>query len=226
MTLAIRTLRHYLTSSVFLPNIFQFIHLRSQQQQQRLNGIRNHSLVHGKKRAISIATWQNQFLNTERVYGYPFPTNASWEHCKGTSAGFRGYTCGLWTTFHAITVSAYMHGLQNPLRPLLCIKDWVANFFGCLDCRQHFLHMTSTLYPMTKRRVRHAYDTILYLWRAHNILNARLHGDNSTEDPQFTKQQFPPFFLCSPCHSNKMFNRKHVRNFLVSYYTAIRPYMR
>lgn len=37
----------------------------------------------------------------------PFPTGGEWEHCRGTTPQFRGYTCGLWTLFHAVTVSAY-----------------------------------------------------------------------------------------------------------------------
>lgn len=79
--------------------------------------------------------------------------NASWEHCKGTAPGYRGYTCGLWTTFHAITVNAFIHKLQSPINLLFSIRGWIANFFGCLDCRQHFLHMTTTVYPLNKHRV-------------------------------------------------------------------------
>ncbi|EJW77558.1 Erv1/Alr family protein [Wuchereria bancrofti] len=180
--------------------------------------------AHKGKHAISTIVWRNQFQNVERVYGYPFPTNASWEHCKGTALGYRGYTCGLWTTFHAITVNAFIQGLQSPINLLLSIRGWVVNFFGCLDCRRHFLHMTTTLYPLTKRRVQNTHDMMFYLWRAHNIVNARLHGDKATEDPQFEKRQFPPIFLCSMCHSDGMFSRKNVRDFLISFYTAIRPY--
>lgn len=89
----------------------------------------------------------------QRVYGYPFPTNASWEHCKGTTLGLRGYTCGLWTTFHAITINAFIQGVQSPTGLLFSIRSWVENFFGCLDCRRHFSHMTTTLYPLNARRV-------------------------------------------------------------------------
>lgn len=91
--------------------------------------------------------------------------NASWEHCKGTAPGYRGYTCGLWTTFHAITVNAFMQGLQSPINLLYSIRGWVVNFFGCLDCREHFLHMTTTLYPLTERRVSFFHSSI-YL---HNL---------------------------------------------------------
>uniref|UniRef100_A0A915Q1B9 Sulfhydryl oxidase n=1 Tax=Setaria digitata TaxID=48799 RepID=A0A915Q1B9_9BILA len=176
------------------------------------------------KRVISTTVWRNQFQNIERAYGYPFPLNAAWEHCKGTALGYRGYTCGLWTTFHAITVNALVEGLQTPINVLFSIRGWVSYFFGCLDCRKHFLHMTTTLYPLTKRRVQNTHDMVFYLWQAHNIVNARLHGDKATEDPQFKKRQFPPIFLCSACHSGGMFSRRNVRDFLINFYTAIRPH--
>ncbi|VBB30788.1 unnamed protein product [Acanthocheilonema viteae] len=167
--------------------------------------------AHRAKSVISTAVWRNQFQNIERLYGYPFPMNASWEHCKGTALGYRGYTCGLWTTFHAITVNAFVQKLQSPISLLLSIRGWVVNFFGCLNCRQHFLHMTTTLYPLTKRRVQSAYDMIFYLWRAHNIVNARLHGDKATEDPQFEKQQFPPIGDIEKCDISESFKQTETR---------------
>lgn len=85
------------------------------------------------------------------------------------------------------------------------------------------MHMTTVLFPMNDRRVRHSHDMIMYLWRAHNIVNNRLHGD-TTEDPQFTKYQFPPLFLCPTCHSGGHFSRRQVRNFLLRYYANIRPH--
>lgn len=66
----------------------------------------------------------------------------------------------------------------------------------------------------------------MYLWRAHNIVNNRLHADKLTEDPQFPKYQFPPFFLCPSCHAGGQFSRRKVRNFLLRYYVNIRPHHR
>lgn len=63
---------------------------------------------------------------------------------------------------------------------------------------------------------------MLYLWRAHNIVNNRL-KNTSTEDPQYVKYQFPPTFLCPLCQSGGHFSRRQVRNFLLRYYTSIHP---
>uniref|UniRef100_A0A914CAW3 Sulfhydryl oxidase n=2 Tax=Acrobeloides nanus TaxID=290746 RepID=A0A914CAW3_9BILA len=178
---------------------------------------------------VSAQEWQNQFESVERVYAHPFPTNASWQQCQGSSPQFRGYTCGLWTTFHTLTVHAYMDTMKNrnfnPLKPLKAIQGWVNSFFGCEHCRQHFMQMTKTIFPLNDRRVRVRHDMIMYLWRAHNIVNHRLHGD-VTEDPQFIKYQFPPLFLCPMCHSGGHFSRRQVRNFLLRYYANIKPHHR
>ncbi|KAF7635605.1 Sulfhydryl oxidase [Meloidogyne graminicola] len=175
---------------------------------------------------ISVEEWRNQFESVERVYGYPFVQNSTWQHCAGSSIEFRGYTCGLWTTFHALTANViitHMGTSPNPMGPLRAIQGWVTSFFGCEHCRQHFMKMTTQTFPMNEQRVSRLNDMLMYLWRAHNIVNARLHGSN-TEDPQFPKYQFPPLFLCPKCHSGGHFSRRQTRNFLISYYGSIRPY--
>uniref|UniRef100_A0A9J2P841 Sulfhydryl oxidase n=1 Tax=Ascaris lumbricoides TaxID=6252 RepID=A0A9J2P841_ASCLU len=295
--------------------------------------------AHKREMSVSSAAWHHQFINIERVYGRPFAQNASWEHCKGSTPQLRGYTCGLWTTFHALTINVYLEAKdeeQDPLKPLKTIKGWVSSFFGCLHCRRHFHHMTTKLFPMNERRrntlhnlrftlqrsrgqrqphretwlrqlqrenemveqdnalpsrpafharskcqavfliavsrlnyipirvrqsaliqrlsaqrlgpnlihlyvfvscsekrdtsypysalhmIRQASDTMMYLWRAHNIVNRRLHTD-LTEDPQFEKRQFPAPFLCPTCQvGNEHFSKKEVRRFLLRYYGNIR----
>uniref|UniRef100_A0AC35U774 Sulfhydryl oxidase n=1 Tax=Rhabditophanes sp. KR3021 TaxID=114890 RepID=A0AC35U774_9BILA len=182
-----------------------------------------------KSGSLSVRDWKNQFESVERLYAYPFPQNTTWQHCAGSDTQYRGYTCGLWTTFHTLTVHTYLDTVKdaamNPLQPLKSIQGWVNSFFGCQHCKNHFMHMTTTLFPMTERRVRHNHDMMMYLWRAHNIVNNRLHGD-MTEDPLFIKYQFPPLFLCPTCHSGGNFSRRQVRNFLLRYYGNIKPHAR
>ncbi|RCN47689.1 thioredoxin [Ancylostoma caninum] len=194
-----------------------FIHMREYLESRR------------NRRMVSVDDYKRQFENVERVYANPFPTNSSWQHCKGTTPMFRGYTCGLWTTFHALTVHTYIDTIKdtnvNALKPLKSIQGWVKGFFGCQHCKRHFMNMTTNIFPMTERRIRHPHDMMTYLWRAHNIVNNRLHGD-PTEDPQFIKMQFPPPFLCPTCHSGGQFSRRQVRNFLLRYYGSIKPHNR
>nr|CDJ92431.1 Thioredoxin and Erv1 Alr domain containing protein [Haemonchus contortus] len=155
---------------------------------------------------ISTDDWQKEFIAAEEAANDPFAVNSDWDHCRGSSGQFRGYTCGLWISFHALTVSAYKQAEDHlaefkPLEPLQAIRSWVGSFFGCLHCREHFLKMTTSTFPM-ESQVRKPEDIFLYLWRAHNIVNARLQG-RETEDPQFPKVQFPASFLCSDCTANE-----------------------
>uniref|UniRef100_A0A914RKM8 Sulfhydryl oxidase n=1 Tax=Parascaris equorum TaxID=6256 RepID=A0A914RKM8_PAREQ len=64
----------------------------------------------GLNNSISVEEYQDEFLRAEEQNYRPFPINEDWEHCKGSNPQFRGYTCGLWTTFHALTVQSYMDG--------------------------------------------------------------------------------------------------------------------
>lgn len=64
-------------------------------------------------------------------------------------------------------------------------------------------------------------DSFMYLWKAHNIVNKRLHGD-ATEDPQFTKYQFPPKFLCPQCRKGDDFDEDKLKQFLLQYYRNIK----
>jgi thiol oxidase len=67
-------------------------------------------------------------------------------------------------------------------------------------------------------------DVVVYLWKAHNIVNARLHGDEATEDPQFPKEQFPPAFLCPDCRDQSgELNQEKVLRFMLQYSTNIKP---
>ena len=73
-------------------------------------------------------------------------------------------------------------------------------------------------------KVKSPEDVVLYLWKAHNIVNNRLHGDEATEDPQFPKEQFPPAFLCSDCRDAKgELDPTKVLPFLLQYSTNIKP---
>lgn len=65
---------------------------------------------HGLDQPLSIEDWQAEFVRAEEDQSHPFPVTPDWEHCKGSEPQFRGYTCALWTAFHALTVWAYRNG--------------------------------------------------------------------------------------------------------------------
>lgn len=130
----------------------------------------------------------------------PVFSSNRWVGCQGSATGLRGFTCGLWVLFHFITVqAANAKGTSDPLEALRAVHGFVKHFFGCSDCSQHFQTMA------TRNRIWNVTDkneAILWLWNAHNEVNARLAGD-ATEDPLFPKILFPPESNCATCrHHN------------------------
>ncbi|CAJ0560911.1 unnamed protein product, partial [Mesorhabditis spiculigera] len=99
-----RTVRKKRTSSTILKNSERarlvFTHMREWLEARKGYG------------HFPSSEWIRQFEMIERVYARPFPTNSSWQHCEGSSGRYRGYTCGLWTTFHAITVHTYIDTIK------------------------------------------------------------------------------------------------------------------
>merc|ERR1712196_616359 len=89
-----------------------------------------------------------------------------------------GYTCGLWTLFHMLTFSAPRAGI-SPIQTMAIIRSYVDNFFGCAQCRQHFLQMYDECWggrcDITEDPSDENYRLLaLWLWRAHNTVNGRV----------------------------------------------------
>lgn len=143
-----------------------------------------------------------------------------WIGCKGSTDSYRGYPCGLWTTFHMLTVNFALERnkafatqalLEDPAAVLRAMHGYMGTFFGCADCAAHFMEMASR----NKIFDVHSKDeAVLWLWRAHNEVNARLSGDN-TEDPEHKKIQYPAAEHCPACrYVNNSWNEEEVLRYL------------
>ena len=90
------------------------------------------------------------------------------------------------------------------------------HFFGCNECSKHFLEMSQSV---TSEVTSHT-ESVLWLWRGHNQVNKRLHGDES-EDPKFPKVQFPPRNVCPQCKSadGMKWDEERVLSFLIGFYS-------
>ncbi|KAG0724309.1 Sulfhydryl oxidase 2 [Chionoecetes opilio] len=146
------------------------------------------------------------------------PRHQPWIGCAGSDPKFRGYPCGLWTTFHVLTVNSVLQDgakrFYDPLRTVKAIHGYVKFFFGCSYCSEHFQAMYA---EDAESSIKVADDTILWLWRGHNKVNQRLKGDVS-EDPQHPKQQFPPPTVCPSCWQGKDINAREVLTYLKTIY--------
>nr|CAH8830473.1 unnamed protein product [Trichobilharzia regenti] len=148
--------------------------------------------------------------------------------CRGSKPHFRGYPCGLWTLFHALTVQQYLLSTSKS-EPQVdsvahALNRFVPRFFSCTYCAFHFALNTAnivkpgesilpedrpspspeqfifdeTIIPTLPKAPITPRDSVLWLSFVHNRVNKRLAGQLS-EDPTAPKIQFPSFDICPNC---------------------------
>ncbi|CAK1588261.1 unnamed protein product [Parnassius mnemosyne] len=131
----------------------------------------------------------------ETTHAPVYTSDLDYIGCKGSQPKFRGYTCGLWTLFHTLTVNAAKKpGTEGP-KVLRALHGYVKHFFGCTECSEHFQAMAARnrLFDVKEND-----KAVLWLWISHNEVNLRLAGD-ITEDPEHPKIQFPSVSKCPEC---------------------------
>ncbi|KAG7392620.1 Sulfhydryl oxidase 1 [Phytophthora pseudosyringae] len=126
-----------------------------------------------------------------------FPANlftssedTNWAFCKT-------YTCGLWTLFHSITVSEVKGNEQTvtqPLKPsriMAAIRLYVKNFFGCEECREHFMlsNPEKIIDELAESDGKGPHAVIMWIWKMHNTVNKVLR-----------KEQWPSKTACPICY--------------------------
>uniref|UniRef100_A0A915PID6 Sulfhydryl oxidase n=1 Tax=Setaria digitata TaxID=48799 RepID=A0A915PID6_9BILA len=140
--------------------------------------------------------------------------------CRGSKAHFRGFSCGIWTIIHAMSIQAYKIEKDNPnfnanndlIEPF---HQFIWHFFSCAECASHFhegilrRNMSAVVTPK---------DGVMWLWMIHNVVNKFI-ARTASEDPAFPKQQFPPVSLCSRCwRPDGQFDEEEVLDFMINYY--------
>ena len=145
-----------------------------------------------------------------------------WVGCRGSEENFGGYSCGLWSLWHFLTVAQLEAGLGHPREVLRAMVSFVRDFFGCRECSEHFLQMVSNG-TLVETEVESYDDAVLFLWRKHNQVNLRLVGD-ATDDPHYPKTFFPRKRFCSDCYREDTENessgeRENILRFLVNHYS-------
>uniref|UniRef100_A0A915DQQ7 Sulfhydryl oxidase n=1 Tax=Ditylenchus dipsaci TaxID=166011 RepID=A0A915DQQ7_9BILA len=173
-----------------------------------------------KDRKFTSDEWNSTFIANEEKEN-PFPKKSDeFEHCKGSSIEYRGFTCGLWSAFHTLTINSYLNAKEQQPSD----KNSKGQTGELRTLPKTFHEHDNNEFPMDKSKVQKPEDAFMYMWEAHNLVNNHLHGD-MTEDPQFIKYQFPPAFLCTSCKAdNKKFDKENVQKFLLEYYTNIKPH--
>lgn len=153
----------------------------------------------------------------ENAHSPVYTTNLEYIGCKGSQPKYRGYSCGLWTLFHTLTVNAAQKpGTEGP-KVLKAMHSYIKNFFGCTDCSEHFQAMAARNRIFD---VKENDKAVLWLWISHNEVNLRLAGD-ITEDPQHPKIQYPSVNQCPECRlARGAWNLPAVYEYLQKVYLA------
>lgn len=111
-----------------------------------------HSLIDDLLANMEMISKSQQDL--ERILKkHPMPRDSWSKLCDKTGSG--GFSCGMWKLFHIITVGIAEHrgGLNliesgmveegstvfSPMDAADVIREYMAHFFGCKDCRDHFI---------------------------------------------------------------------------------------
>ncbi|KAL3666731.1 hypothetical protein V7S43_008354 [Phytophthora oleae] len=139
-------------------------------------------LMNKWKQLVSDKTFPaNLFVSSE---------DESWAFCKT-------YTCGLWTLFHSITVTEVKVGKKSvtqpwkPSRIMAAIRMYVKHFFGCEECREHFLasNPESIIEELAISDGKGPHAVAFWIWKMHNTVNKVLRKD-----------QWPSKAACPICY--------------------------
>lgn len=84
----------------------------------------------------------------------------------------------------------------EPSAMLDAVRDFLAEYFKCLYCRNHFLkQFDSGAYDLAAAR-RSSAEALLYLWRLHNAVSVRITAWHRCES---VDRRWPPMSLCPTC---------------------------
>uniref|UniRef100_A0A7S2FYC4 Sulfhydryl oxidase n=1 Tax=Octactis speculum TaxID=3111310 RepID=A0A7S2FYC4_9STRA len=143
--------------------------------------------------------WRNREYTAQlKSWGLVEPTEPdSYQWCRSSVMGEGGYPCGLWLLFHTIlTNSDRSHA---PL-VLTSIKNWVENFYGCVECAANFLEEWDEYGG--EENTGHV-DSVIWLWKVHNLVRERL---TIEDDSVGTKTQWPTTEICELCFTEETRN--------------------
>lgn len=138
------------------------------------------------------ARWESM-LDAHGVRASADGQPAAWRECAPSVSPF---TCGLWLVLHAATVRAAADADASSV--FAAVVDLVDRFFGCDTCRAHFLALVEADGAALRTRTAGRRELALWLWRAHNSVNARLARERSSPRAR-GKAQRPTRAECPQC---------------------------
>ncbi|GMF31173.1 unnamed protein product [Phytophthora fragariaefolia] len=148
-----------------------------------------------QQKSWSLEEWKKLFegwRSSARELAYPIDLfdprgddDSGWAACKT-------YTCGLWTLFHSMsTRDIKAEDGWKPSETMAGIRLYMKNFFGCEECRQHFMEANpeSLVKDLEASDPNGPHAVVMWAWKMHNSVNNRLN-----------RNQWPSVSDCSSCY--------------------------
>jgi hypothetical protein len=209
-------------------------------------GWKLHALLDQLIRDFSYITKHEAYLY--RILDQFRPVSSVWSPACSKGDPDAGYTCGLWELFHAMTVGVVDYNVMNHERKRIAtgdaantLRNYIENFFGCVECRNNFLAMyDSCAHDRCTRLQADAKGLVkdkqpvwaqlsLWLFEAHNAVNVRLMKEKAGRENRETTLQdetdvlWPSKRDCLPCYkannANEVkWNRTNVYKWLLLEY--------
>lgn len=188
-----------------------------------IGGLKEAVERHAEKKGYINGTTFSEEANRLKLTHDPILRTMHYVGCCSDIAQIRRYPCGLWQLFHFLTVkSAENLKVNDTLEVLSTMHGFIKNFFSCTACSKRFQQMAESTGLF---QVKTKDEAILWLWRAHNTINAELAGD-ATEDPVVPKIQFPSADHCPDCQpAAGNFDEEQILIFLKSHYNNINTFL-
>mmetsp|Transcript_5618 Transcript_5618/g.7035 ORF Transcript_5618/g.7035 Transcript_5618/m.7035 type:complete len:705 (-) Transcript_5618:101-2215(-) len=152
---------------------------------------------------------------------HPAPAR-DWSASCHKGSEVNGYTCGLWSLFHVMTLGlvhynqkgtgGLVDGLLSPVHAADALREFVAHFFACQVCQAHFLTMYDHCEFDRCNRLTDGQKGLttwkqlpLWLWETHNDVNVRLLKEQAEseqrgiDDEEEQRGRWPPSEMCPRC---------------------------
>ena len=187
-------------------------------------------------------TWEVHFLIGELLINFKYitkhegylsrvldqhpPESTSWSEACSHGDPDAGYTCGLWEMFHTMTVGVVNYNMMVPEQrristeeAALTLRNYIENFFGCIECRKNFLatfdscafdrctRLEKDALGIAQNKQKAWVELPLWLFEVHNDVNVRLVQEKAKRENRVaTKKEeaaalWPLKEECLPCYN-------------------------
>ena len=162
---------------------------------------------------LGIAEWES-YLAAHLDHLVPMvggKKDYQWRICRRDA----GYTCGLWILFHLLTVKSAVTeanggassstSIISPPYVMKVVHGFVSHFFGCEDCREHFLKAYESVRGRWEGQG--GRGAVLWVYDLHDKVNVRLE-----------KRRWPS--ACEDCWQGEEPNMDKVHSLLLEAYNV------